>query len=316
MGLRQYRPGDGVRVEDLWRRNPSAEAPLIGLDPSQVGNILRRTERWSIRLVLSIASAIHRPLFKLLIFEEDGNVVGTTTMSFAPQVATVGGVVVDAAVRRRGHAQEMLRACERLARRYGRRYLVLDVLAENGPAVRLYEKLGYRPIRTVRWMSRELSEPIGVSAPSPSYRIRSLPPRMAKRLAHLANREIPASYRDLVSLRPGDLRPSRLGQRIGGGAAHGWILERGDAPVGFVRATVSPALQAAQIGPLALAGPLDAESSADLINTALGWCLSGKAPRAILSLPEHLDGCLPVLQAVGFAESGVVRTMALDISAR
>lgn len=316
MGLRLYRPGDSARVEDLWKRNPSAEFPLMGFDPGQVRNILERTERWNIRLILAFASAIRRPLFKFLIFEEEGTVVGTTMMSFAPAVASVGGVTVDTSVRRRGHAQELLKACERLGRRYGRRYLVLDVLAENEPAIRLYEKLGYKTIRDSRWMSRDLSHSIDVPARSQDYRIRALQPSMTRRVAHLANADIPASYRLMVRVRPQDLQPSGLGQRIGGGASSTWVLEREQEILGCVRATVSPALQAAQIGPLVLAGPSDAQAWAGLINTALGWSAARKAPRAILSVPDHLEKVLPILQSEGFTETFRVHTMALDLGAR
>ncbi len=316
MVVRQYRPGDSARVQDLWERNPSAEFPLMGLNPGQVGNILRRTERWNIRFILALASAVRRPLFKFLISEEGGSVIGTTMMSFPTKVAYIGGVAVDAAVRRRGHAQELLKECERLGRRYGRRYLVLDVLAENEPAVRLYERLGYKSIRIIRWMSRDLSHAINVPTPGPNYSVQAFEAKMAKRLAQLANADIPASYRLMVSVRPQDVQPSGLSQRIGGGESSTWVLEREHETVGFVRAAVSPAVAAAQVGPLALAGPPDTEAWAGLIRTALSWCAARQAPRAIVSLPEHLDKVLPVLQSEGFTESFRVHTMALDLGAK
>lgn len=314
MVVRTYHTGDSAGVEDLWQRNPSAEFPLMGLNPGQVGNLLRRTERWNVRLILALASAVHRPLFKFLILEEQGKVVGTTMMSFPANVAYIGGVTVDAAFRRRGHAQELLRACETLGRRYGRHHLVLDVLTENEPAIRLYERLGYKKIRSIRWMSRDLSRPLNVPAPAQGYTIQPFQSAMAKRLAHLANADIPPSYRLLVSVRPQDLRLSGLGQRIGGVSSATWVLQREEEIVGFVRAGVSPAIQAAQMGPLALAGPPAPEAWTGLIRTALSWCAAQKAPRAILSLPEHLESVLPVLQSEGFTDSFRVQTMALDLT--
>lgn len=316
MILRRYRLGDSAGVEDLWQRNPSIEFPLMGLNPGEVRNLLQRTERWNIRIILGLARALHRPIFTFLVLEDEGKLVGTTMIAFGPNMGTIGGVTVDAAYRRKGHAQELLRTCERMARQYRRRYLVLNVLSQNEAAIRLYEKLGYRTIRSIRWMSRDLSQPSRAVASSQRWTIRAFRPAMARQLAHLANEDIPASERPMISVRPRDLQPSGLARRIGGADSSAWVLQRDQEVVGFVRATVSPVLQAAEVGPLVLVGRPDTDAWTDLIDTALNWCLARRAPRAILSLPEHLEKALPVVQSEGFAESLRLHTMALDLESK
>lgn len=316
MFLRPYRPGDAAGVEQLWERNPSAEFPVLGLDPREVRNILRRTEKWNIRFLLALASAVGRPLFRLLITEEEGRVVGTAMITFPPNVGYISGLTVDAAFRRKGYALALLKECERLGRQFRRACLTLDVLTENWPAIRLYEKLGYRTFRDVRWMTRDLSVPVGSLPSDLSYTIQAFRPATARRLSELANNEVPPSHRPMVSVRSQDLRLSRLGQRIGRNESASWVVERERRIVGFAKATISPAVQAAQIEPLVLIGPLDTEAWTGLINTALSWCVARKSPRAILSLPEHLDKALPVLQSEGFTEGLRLHTMALDLGAK
>lgn len=311
--LRQYRPGDSAGVEDLWQRNPSAEFGLMGLNPGQVRSLLARTERWGIRFVLAVARVLRRPLFDFLILDEGDKVVGTTMVSFAPHSGYISGVTVDAAFRRKGHAQELLRTCEEIARKYRRRYLVLDVLSENEAAIRLYEKLGYRTLRGIRWMARDLTQPLRAAVPGQSFTILPFRPAMRKPLVRLANDGIPSNYRSLVSVRPQDLQPSGLARRIGKADSSAWVVQRNHEIVGFARATVSPVIQAAQIGPLIFAGEAETEAWTGLIDTALAWCVSRQVPRVLLSLPEHLDKALPVLQAEGFAEVFHVNTMALDM---
>jgi ribosomal protein S18 acetylase RimI-like enzyme len=55
----------------------------------------------------------------------------------------VADVAVAPAFRRRGVAQAMLRHAEHVARFWGKQALVLDVNAQNDPARRLYDGLGY-----------------------------------------------------------------------------------------------------------------------------------------------------------------------------
>ena len=120
MTVREYRKGDWVGVADLWQRNPSLESPLFGMDADALGRLLRKTEGFGIRFILGVARLFGRPVIVVLIADVDGRVMGTTILGFTPESSYVGGVVVDTSVRRQGHAQAMLRECDRLSRQYHR----------------------------------------------------------------------------------------------------------------------------------------------------------------------------------------------------
>ena len=53
--------------------------------------------------------------------------------------------------RRRGAARALLRACERVVRRWGQRELFLHVDVGNAPAQALYEALGYAQVGEDPW---------------------------------------------------------------------------------------------------------------------------------------------------------------------
>lgn len=61
--------------------------------------------------------------------------------------AWIGGVGVVAAHRGQGIGEQLMRAVQEQARTRGVKRLWLEVLTQNEPALRLYEKLGYRHVR-------------------------------------------------------------------------------------------------------------------------------------------------------------------------
>ena len=310
--VRPCRPRDSAAVADLLRRNPSDEFPLLGLNPDQVEGIFRRLQQWNIRLVLGIAAALRRPLVQIWVIADGDRILGVAMVSFSPDVAQVGGLTIDASARRRGYAQELMNACARSARRFHRSFLVLDVLATNAPAFHLYQKLGYRTIRDVRWMARDLTQPPLGPPPAPLTGLRPFRPADGPVLADLANAAMPPSVRPIVRLRPQDFRTAGLSRRAGRVEAASWVLEREHRIVGYAKAFVSPAVEAAQIGPLVAARTLTAEECEGLVRTTLLWCSERQAPRAVLALPDHMDGLRPTLEQLGFTESFRLHTMALD----
>jgi len=313
--LRSSRLSDSAGIADLIRRNPSEEFPLMGLNPEQLEGIVRRLHSGSVRLILALSAAVGRPLVKIVVLEDGGSILGIAMVSFSPGVARIGGLTVDSSVRRRGHAQELMRACERLARKYRRSHLVLEVLSTNTPAIRLYEKLGYRTLRDVRWMSRDLTQPLVARTANERYRLRAFRRSDARELVALANDAMPDSVRSRARFRSSDFRVAGLSRRAGGVEATSWVVERESQIVGYAKAFVSPALAAAQIDPLVLAAPAASDACERLTQAALGWCTERRAPRAILALPDHLDGLRPTLEGDGFTEGLRLHTMALDLGA-
>jgi len=297
------------------RRNPSEEFPLLGLNPDQVEGILQRLQRWPVRLILGLSAALRRPLLKIYVLGEGARILGVAMVSFGPEVAQIGGLTVDASIRRRGFAQVLMNACERTGRHYRRSHLVLDVLSSNTPAIRLYEKLGYRTIRQVRWMVRDPTTPTGGWTTDPRDRLRPFRRADAPKLVEIASAAMPASVRALVRPRARDLRGASLSRRAGRVEAASWVLERQGEIIGYVKVVVSPAVEAAQFDPLFLTVPPAPEACRSLVGAALAWCAERQVPRAILALPDHLDELRPALEQVGFTENFRLQTMALNLSA-
>jgi ribosomal protein S18 acetylase RimI-like enzyme len=90
------------------------------------------------------------PPGEYLVAEADGRVLGyirvrpVTRLRENAHVLGIAGLAVDAGARGRGVATALLAAAERLARARGGHKLSLRVLGTNEPALRLYERAGFR----------------------------------------------------------------------------------------------------------------------------------------------------------------------------
>jgi len=86
---------------------------------------------------------------RLLIARLDGRVVGTLTLAMFPMPtglrAWIEDVVVDEAARGLGAGAELTREAVRLARAAGARTVDLTSRPSREAAIRLYERLGFRP---------------------------------------------------------------------------------------------------------------------------------------------------------------------------
>ena len=91
----------------------------------------------------------HNPPQIHLVAEIDGAVIGyirlkpPTTLLENAHVLHVSGIAVHPGARRRGVAAALLSAAEPFARNCGAVKISLRVLGSNGPAMALYERLGY-----------------------------------------------------------------------------------------------------------------------------------------------------------------------------
>jgi len=300
--IREYRKGDSAGVAELWRSNPSEEFPLLGLDPEGVGAVLRKTEGIGIRFLLGLARLVGRPIAIVLIVDVGGRVMGTTLLNFTPESAYVSGVVVDTSVRRQGHAQAMLRAADNLCRKYHRSSVALDVLVQNDPAIRLYDRWGYQQLRDQVWLARPLGPDAPLPAPSGTTRIRPFAKGDGTVLAELDNALMPPEVRQIMPRHTRDFQVSGIARSILKSETEAWVAEVNGRPAGFLRATVSQLMQAANLtSPLFGADASDLVAR-DLLLTALRWTEAHQAPRLLTEVPEHQWRRRPLLDSLGFVE--------------
>lgn len=313
--VREYRKGDWEGIADLWRRNPSMENPLLGMDADALGRMLRKTEGFGLRFILGLARLFGRPVLVVLIADVDGRVIGTTLLSFTPEAANVGGVVVDTSVRRQGHAQAMLRECDRLSRQYHRAYVVLDVLSQNDPALRLYERWGYQPLRDQVWLVRTLAPDAALPPPTGTTRIRPFVKTDGPRLANLDNALMPPEVRKIVPRHGGEFQVSGTARRILQSDAEAWVAEVDGQPAGFLRATASHVMQAAYLSSPLVGGDVPEPVARDLLLTGLRWIERHKAPRVLTAVPEHQWRLRPLLDSLGFVEHFRAHTLVHRLAA-
>ncbi|WP_193384301.1 GNAT family N-acetyltransferase [Streptomyces davaonensis] len=80
------------------------------------------------------------------VLEHEGTRVGTLWLSLAGEQAYVYDVEADARFRGRGHGRTLMLLAEAQSVAAGKRTIGLNVFADNTPAERLYESLGYLPV--------------------------------------------------------------------------------------------------------------------------------------------------------------------------
>ncbi|MGP4089442.1 GNAT family N-acetyltransferase [Streptomyces sp. KR55] len=83
----------------------------------------------------------------LSVLEHEGTRVGTLWLALTEDMAYVYDVEADERFRGRGHGRSLMLLAERQAVDAGKEVLRLNVFAGNTPAERLYESLGYVPVR-------------------------------------------------------------------------------------------------------------------------------------------------------------------------
>ncbi len=131
----------GIRIHD------AAVADLTGLDrlETQAFNSDRVSPRSFRRLIAS-------PSASLRVAGAGDAVAGYSLVFFrrGASVARLYSLAVDASARGSGLADALMADAEQFAARRGCRALRLEVRPDNQPAIRLYRRLGYRPIGAYR----------------------------------------------------------------------------------------------------------------------------------------------------------------------
>jgi ribosomal protein S18 acetylase RimI-like enzyme len=293
--IRDFRPTDAAVFAELLKNQFPEEEAIMGSHPEMVSKIVRRVYRWDTRLILGLARAFRRPVFRFLVYDEGGRLVGTTMLTFPGRESVyISMVATDPSVRRRGFARALLQRAQEFARKLGRQYLVLDVLAHNTPARALYEgRLGYRPLEEKVMLVRENVAEFGAErSPLPTgvrlYRRSDDPALLA-----IARARIPPEVARVLPRKTTGLSASRLDQRILGGESRAWVVDRGHGPEAGIGASCTPYADAAYITDPIVSPSADPALVAEMIRVAGSWSATRKAQR--------LAGHIPVSNEVGRA---------------
>lgn len=296
----------------LHRNFPEEERYLLKR-PEAVERVVRRVYRWDARLLHGIASLLGRPVYRFFVIEAEGRPAATALLTFGPVSGYVSTVMVDVPFRRRGYARRLLAACTEAARRARRRFIVLDVLTTNEPALALYRDLGFAPLRPLRFLVREIRPGEAGSLAEGPNGVRPIGRADGKGLAELLRRNTPAEVAEALPVSARQFFVSTIGESLFAGETEAWVSGPPGAPTGFVRATVDATSEAGHLA-APLFGPAltDAEVDRWLAGT-VGWFARHGATRVVVEVPEHAPRALDALGRAGFTEALRLVTLRLPL---
>jgi ribosomal protein S18 acetylase RimI-like enzyme len=304
--IRDLRKPDAPRVLRLLKTQFPEEEALLGTRPEGFGKVIDRVFRWDAQFVIRLSRWFGRPLFRFFVDEEDGGLVATTLLSFAQRSGYVSMVVVDPAYRRRGLAQALLETARVATQSAGRKYIALDVLAQNTPARTLYERIGYRPLRESSYMVREPGAPLA-GPPSPS--VRPFRRDDARALVEVARRSTPTEVEEVLPLREGSLRGSSFVNQILNSKTAAWVVDRGHGAEAYLGAVSTPTTSAGHLSDPIVGEGMDAADSAALVRAAVNWCIDQRSAQIITQVPTANVRGRAALQGGGFQDALALWTL-------
>ena len=308
MILRELRAKDATDLLEFLQRYFPEEEALLGTRPEGFRKVVRRIFRWDARLVLGVLRSIGRPIFRFFVIEDGGRLVATTLLTYSANAGYVSMVVVDPAYRRRGLARDLLERARAASRKRGKRFVALDVLEANTPARALYERIGYRRLRTTAYFVHDRPQAMR-PPPSSVPGLRAFDRRDARALAGLAREGRPPALNEVLPTTARELTGSAWEGEVLASELAAWVLDTGAGAVAWVSAAVSEATEAGHLSCPILGSRVSAEAAADLVRTAGAWCAERRVPRVMTMVPEENVRAREALEAVGFRHAIPVLTL-------
>jgi ribosomal protein S18 acetylase RimI-like enzyme len=310
--IREFRPSESDRLFELLKENFPEEEALYGSRPGAWSRVVRRIYRWDVRVLVGLMRALGRPIFRFFTVEVDGRIVATTIVSFTPRAGYISMVMVDTPFRGRGYARALMERAREAAEKAHRRYVALDVLADNAPAIALYRSLGYEDLREVGLFSRVLP-PV---APVDATPVLPLPPglrpyrsRDRDALVAIAARAMPTAVAEVLPLNRRALDASYSLDRILSSESESWVLEQDGAPVAWSSVTVSDAMEAAGLSSPIVGESADPTQVDALLRTGVEWCARRGAARIVCQTPLEHRRSVEALERAGFSIAHRLRTL-------
>ena len=312
MLIRDLRAADIPQLFPLLDRHFPEEQRLLGWRPTVFNDTLRDLYRWHIQLVVRLAAAFGRPIYRCFVVETEGHLAATALLTYAPRAGYVSTVMVDDPYRRRGYARQLLEAAATESRRRRRRFLVLDVLESNAPARRLYESAGFRRLRRQEFRSLEYATSDLGAAPAPDA-VRA--PQRADRasIVRLADEAVPA---DVAAVLPMDTAQLFVRRAVVAGLrseAELWVAPRTPPALGFVRATTSQVMESANLTCPILSPALDDRIADQLVAAAVAWTQGRGARRMLCEVPDTNERARALLARAGFTVPFATLTLVREL---
>jgi len=301
MTLREFRRADAASLFALLKSEFPEEEAILGMRAEGFEAVIRRLFRADFRLFVGVLRAFGRAPYRLFVADEAGSIAGTTLLTFAARAGFLSTVVVAPPFRRRGIARALIDAARRATARRKLPYVALRVLAENAPARALYAAAGYRELDRQRYVVHEAPASIGAVPASPS--IRPFRPSDAGPLAALANRQLSATAREVLPVRPSDFRSGRWADRLFDARTAAWVVDRGRGPEAHLAATSTPTTEAAHLSTPLLGEAVDPALASALVRTAAAWAAAHRPARIVTSVVHDDARAHAALEEEGFHDA-------------
>jgi GNAT superfamily N-acetyltransferase len=238
--FRRVRYSDLDRVREIFIAAFREEYGRRGVD---IGAQVSRWKRaYPLLKLLAQFPNPYRYALNLHVWEEDGCVLGFIMTSPGNRERTrwhIDFVAVAPDTQGRGLGARLVEGVFDTYGACGVKLFTLEVDQDNGPALRFYDKLGFRRYASVTYYTRE-APPVGPSAPTSGFR-----PMVASDAAAVFEMHagcLPAAVRHIDSRTcadfawgPSERAVARLRRALGHQDDQRWVLEEGGRPVAWVR---------------------------------------------------------------------------------
>lgn len=193
--------GETAIASFQYPENP--EWGIQGEEQEQIRDMLGNMKRfWPLLALLRLVSPTFRDILLGDLWEEAGEVAGVSMYQRRRQgLYYISSISVLPEFRRRGIARKLLNTILEDARAQGGKKVMLDVISENFPAYRLYEKLGFEHFSGTIHLVYDKKEHIDLLPLPEAYELVELTPRDWRAAYELAKRVTPGNvqrYRPVI----------------------------------------------------------------------------------------------------------------------
>ena len=270
--------------------------------------------RPGIWFVLRLLRLLGMAPIRMFVAADGRTVVGTTMLLPWPNSGYILGVGVRPSHRRRGLAGRMIERAEQTAARRGRPWAVLDVEAENHPALTLYLARQYAQIQSALWLLCETPGSV-TAVPRPPSEVRAVGKSGRKAAAAWCARHVPASVTAVLPPDPARLSHLESLGQFPGAIRETWSVGPSAAPVGFLAGV----RRAAGTPGILFLPALDPSATQDdlvrLVQEGTTWLVAQGSATVIAAVPDHVSNTVPWFQELGFVPQMTTLTLARRLEA-
>ncbi|HEV2449507.1 MAG TPA: GNAT family N-acetyltransferase [Thermoplasmata archaeon] len=295
--VRAFRRSDGPHYARWLMDEFPTERDTVRYTTASLQNLIERAYAPGIQFVVRFLRLFRVPIYDLYLAEVAGQAAGTAFLGYGKRAGYIASVVTDPQFRGRGVASAILARAHADLRRFGRRFVVLEVLLENEGARRLYRKLGYTQVRTLQtYLGPERSDEESTRVPS----IRALRPSDVGALSAIAEAATPAPVREAQPIGKSTFTQATGWAAFEGKGSAGWVIESGDAPAGFFRTTFGSLSPVGHLSSPLFGSQVTPEERSRAVRFAVATLGRQGARQVVCELPDDHAAARQAIESEGF----------------